>query len=349
MNFYDATSVRNALSFGRLVPALEHAFCQQYEIPQRMVLKLSDAPVTSLVMPAWQKNPSDDGRRYYGVKVINIAPGNATLGLSALHANYNLFDADTGQPLAIMDGGELTARRTAASSALAAAKILQSKEAQWVGQTQKRPKTLLIVGTGRIASLLPTAYLSVIDIETILFWGRDFANAQRLADQLQNELSAGLQRRQLGIGSQLASIKTVAMQNLEEAMGQADIVSCATLATEPVIRGAWLKPQSHLDLIGSFTPLMREADDACFAQATLYVDSLEALTKSGDLIGPLQRGVFEAANIAGTLEGLCRLRPSQNFKLGRSVFKSVGLALEDLAAAILVFQSGSPRPSTTGF
>lgn len=335
MNYYDAAAVRNALPFSRLIPALNQAFCQNYEAPQRLVLTLSDAPMTSLVMPAWQLTPDPDGRRYYGVKVINIAPKNAALGLSALHAHYNLFDADTGQLLALIEGGELTARRTAAASVLAAAKIINLKS----GQDHGRAKTLLIVGTGRIASLLPAAYSSVFDIKKIILCGRDYLKAQHLVANLQIELLAELQlMRSI---TPLAQIQ--AIQNIEEALALADIVSCATLATEPVVRGALLAPQSHLDLIGSFTPFMREADDACFADAAVYVDSHEALTKSGDLIGPLRRGVFKGNEISGTLETLCRSGAMQNISQGRSVFKSVGMALEDLAAAILVFQSGNQK------
>ncbi len=115
----------------------------------------------------------------------------------------------------------------------------------------------------------------------------------------------------------------------------------ATLATAPLVQGEWLAPGTHLDLIGSFTPAMREADDACFASAAIYVDTNEALTKSGDLIGPMQRRVFTAADVRGDLESLARGeatgRRSDN---ERTVFKSVGSALEDLAAAILVYETG---------
>ena len=133
-----------------------------------------------------------------------------------------------------------------------------------------------------------------------------------------------------------------AVADLQAACGQADIVSCATLATEPVVRGACLRPGTHLDLIGSFTPAMREADDDCLRGAALYVDTEEALAKSGDLTGPLQRGVIGAGDLRGTLAGLSagvvggRGSPDE-----RTVFKSVGTALEDLAAAMLVVE-GAP-------
>jgi ornithine cyclodeaminase len=117
-------------------------------------------------------------------------------------------------------------------------------------------------------------------------------------------------------------------------------VSCATLATAPLIEGRWLRPGSHLDLIGSFTPAMREADDACFAGAALYVDTEEALQKSGDLLGPMSRGVFAPGDLRGTLAGLARGEVSgRRSAQERTVFKSVGTALEDLAAAILVYEA----------
>jgi ornithine cyclodeaminase len=131
-----------------------------------------------------------------------------------------------------------------------------------------------------------------------------------------------------------------ASTQLEEGVRQADIVSCATLATEPVIRGAWLQSGSHLDLIGGFTPQMREADDDCFKGSAVYVDTVEALQKAGDLLGPMARGVFAPADVAGTLEALCRAQAAgRQSGQSRTVFKSVGTALEDLAAAILVFES----------
>ena len=130
--------------------------------------------------------------------------------------------------------------------------------------------------------------------------------------------------------------------DLAAAVEAADIVSCATLATEPLVQGRWLRPGSHLDLIGGFTPAMREADDACFAGARLYVDTDEALRKSGDLLGPMTRGVFGAAQVCGTLAALCqRSTAGRRSPQERTVFKSVGTALEDLAAAMLVQESAT--------
>jgi ornithine cyclodeaminase/alanine dehydrogenase-like protein (mu-crystallin family) len=281
MKTFDTDQTRAALRFDLLIPALECAFAAGAEVPPRHVHTLNGGTV--LIMPAWQG-------RYLGIKTINVFPANAARGLPGLFATYMLYDATSGEPLAQIDGNEITARRTAAASALAAAKLVR-----------RDARRLLVLGRGRVGRLLPEAYRSVLSLDRVTVWHR----------------GAGI--------------------DLERAVRDADIVSCATLSEEPLVRGEWLQPGSHLDLIGSFTPQMREADDACFAGAAIYVDTEEALAKSGDLLGPMSRGVFTAADVRGTLATLCRGEPPVRRDASeRTVFKSVGTALEDLAAAMLV-------------
>ena len=316
MRIFDEAQTRAALPFERLIPALRARFAQGCEVPSRHVHEIAasdGAPgLTSLLMPAWIAGGC------YGVKIVNIAPANAARGLPGLHATYTLFDATTGVPLALLDGGEITARRTAAASALAA---------QWLARTDAC--RLLVVGAGRVAALLPDAYCAVRTIERVTVWARSVEKAQSLAAAW----------RTAGLDAESAS-------DLGAAVAAADIVSCATLATEPLVQGRWLAPGSHLDLIGSFTPAMREADDECFRGAALYVDTDEALAKSGDLLGPLSRGVFGAADVRGTLAQLARGGASgRRDAVERTVFKSVGTALEDLTAAMLAIDGPSPRAS----
>jgi ornithine cyclodeaminase len=188
---------------------------------------------------------------------------------------------------------------------------------------REESKHLVIVGAGRVARLLPAAWKTVRPIEQVTVWARRESEAQALAVQLQ-----------------AAGFSASATTDLPSACAAADIVSCATMAHEPVVRGSWLAPGAHLDLIGSFTPAMREADDACFEHARLFVDTDEALTKSGDLLVPMQHGVFSANELRGTLTTLSRgVAVGRKSPSERTVFKSVGNALEDLAAAILVSES----------
>lgn len=308
MKVFDATATRSALPFAPLAQALRRLFTEGCEVPPRHVHQVAGVagapPMTVLIMPAWRPG------RHLGIKTVNIAPGNAARGLPGLHAAYLLFDAATGEPVALLDGNEITARRTAAASALAASMLARPQAGH-----------LLVVGTGRVAQLLAPAYQALLPIGRVSVWGRRPAAAEAVAQAWRDQ-----------------GLAATACTDLARAAGEADIVSCATLATEPVVHGRWLRPDSHLDLIGSFTPAMREADDDCFRGARVYVDTDEALAKSGDLLGALAAGVLQQAQVAGTLAQLCRgERPGRGPQDGRTVFKSVGTALEDLAAAELAW------------
>ena len=193
------------------------------------------------------------------------------------------------------------------------------------------------MGAGRVAALLAPALRAVRPIAEVQVWNHRLASAQALAARLRDE-----------------GFDAHATDDLAGATSHADIVSCATLSTTALIRGEWLRAGTHLDLIGSFTPQMREADAACFATSRVFVDTDEALAKSGDLLGAMAEGAFAPARLQGTLADLCAGRCSGRIAAGeRTLFKAVGSALEDLAAAELVFDavereslccSGSPLP-----
>jgi ornithine cyclodeaminase len=259
-----------------------------------------------VLMQAWRS-----GRRF-GLKAVAIFPGNAAYGLPRLHATYTLFDATTGVPLAQLDGAEITSRRTAAASALAASYLARGDASR-----------LLIVGAGRVASLLAQAMHAVRPLRRVTVWNRDPLRADALASSLTTQ----------GFNAQ-------AITDLEHATGEADIVSCATLSSAALIHGAWLRPGVHLDLIGSFTPTMRESDAQCFARARVFIDTPEALAKSGDVLHAIAEGAFSGEQVQGTLEQLCRGERSGRTAAAQiTLFKSVGTALEDLAAAELVWDA----------
>jgi ornithine cyclodeaminase/alanine dehydrogenase-like protein (mu-crystallin family) len=305
MRVIDSATTRRHLGFAPLIEALRRMFAIGCEVPLRHTHRLGEAG-TLLLMPAWRT-----GARL-GIKTVTIFPGNGAQGLPGLHSTYLLFDATTGVPLAQLDGNEITARRTAAASALAASFL--------AGPDARR---LLVVGTGRVAALLPEAMRAVRTIDQVTVWNHRPASAHALATAL----------RETGLDAH-------ATDDLAHAVANADIVSCATLATAPLIRGEWLRAGVHLDLIGSFTPQMREADAACFARSRVFVDTTEALAKAGDVLDAIDAGAFAAARLQGTLAELC-----QGARAGRAgaaeitLFKSVGSALEDLAAAELVFDA----------
>jgi len=303
MRVFDAAATRERLPLPALVDALRAMFVAGCEVPLRHTHKIGDAG-TVLLMPAWRPGA------LLGIKTVAIFPGNGARGLPGLHSVYTLFDASTGVPLAQLDGNEITTRRTVAASALAASFLARS-DAQ----------RLLIVGAGRVAGLTAPAMRAVRPgLAEVEVWNRSPAAAETLAAQLGGR----------------------AVADLEAAVRRADIVSCATLATAPLVHGEWLRPGAHLDLVGSFTPAMREADGEAFRRARVFVDTAEALAKSGDILQAVAEGAFDTAALQGTLADLCRgERAGRRGADEITLFKSVGSALEDLAAAELVW--AAPR------
>lgn len=302
----DAATTAAHLAPADLIAALRRAFAEGAQVPLRHTHRIEDPAGpggTVLLMPAWKPGG------HLGIKTVTIFPGNGAHGLPGLHSLYTLFDATTGVPLAQLDGNEITSRRTAAASALAASFLARHDAA-----------SLLVLGSGRVARLLPDALRCVRPIERIAVWNHRPEGAAALARRW----------REQGLNAQPVT-------DLEAAVARADIVSCATLAGAPLVRGAWLREGAHLDLIGSFTPQMRECDAQCFARARVWVDTDEALAKSGDVLDAIAAGGFDAARLQGTLAQLCRgERAGRHSRSEITLFKAVGNALEDLAAAELV-------------
>ncbi len=307
MKILDAARTAAALPFDRLIPALRDAFVAGAEVPLRHRHDITQSDGTTaalLLMPAWRANGM------LGVKVVSVFPGNGAHGLPAVSASYLLCDGATGRHLALIDGGEITRRRTAAASALAGS-FLAREDA----------KSLLIVGSGHVGGLMAEAYRAVRPIARVMIWNVRPVGAERLASRLGGD----------------------AVTDLAAAVQQADIVSCATLSREPLVRGEWLRPGAHLDLIGGFTPAMREADDDAVRRSRVFIDTDAALAEAGDLIDPIAHGALRRRDIAGDLFTLCRGEtPGRRDPAEITLFKSVGSALEDLAAAELAYRASVP-------
>ena len=314
MRFVDAATTARHLPFVPLIAALRQAFTAGGEVPLRHTHSIAHAndpghaAGTVLLMPAWRAG----GR--LGLKTVTIFPANRALGRPALHSVYTLFDAVTGAPLAQLDGNEITSRRTAAASALAASFLARDDATR-----------LLVVGAGRVAALLAPALRSVRPITQVEVWNRTAASARSLAAQLCEQ-----------------GFEASATEDLPGAVARAHVVSCATSANAALIQGACLQPGTHLDLIGSFKPDMRETDAECFARCRVYCDTTEALSKSGDVLNAIAAGAFAAGALQATLADLCRGERGRRDTQERTLFKSVGSALEDLAAAELVFDTLPP-------
>jgi ornithine cyclodeaminase len=234
-----------------------------------------------------------------------------------VQAQVLLFDGATGTALALVEGGELTLRRTAAASALAASYLAKIDAA-----------SLLVIGTGSLAPHLAAAHAAVRPIRRVRIWGRSPAKAEALARRLRADLP---------------ELDIAASSNLAADAAAADIVSCATSAAEPVLLGRWLAPGTHVDLVGNFSRQARECDDDTVRGARIFVDTVEgALAEAGDLLIPLATGAIDRNRIVGELADLCRGEVQGRTAPDEiTVFKSVGAAIEDLIAAQLVLQGAT--------
>ena len=311
----NAQQIVDALPWDALVDQLDLMFTKEVQSPVRHhhFINVPDAPqATLLLMPAWIEG------EYLGIKQVNVFPGNSTLNLPGLNSHYLLNCGKTGQPLAQLEGNELTARRTAAVSALASRYL-----------SRPASSTLLIMGAGRMARRLIQAHMAVRPIAQVWVWARNPAAAEDLV----------MEYRDQGL-----NIKVASQEDLPEIATQMDIISCATMATAPILKGEWLSPGCHLDLVGSFTPTMREADDEALRRSQLFVDTRAgALSETGELLIPMQQGVIDAADVLADLPDLCRGAHQGRAALADpdnaiTLFKSVGASIEDLAAAILAYQ-----------
>jgi alanine dehydrogenase len=298
--FYGADEVARALDFRALADVLADAFAHGANVPLRHSHALSPQDAL-LLMPAWSATA-------LGVKLVTVFPQNAIRSLATVNAIYVLLDRASGVPVAVIDGEELTLRRTAAASALAARYLARPDAA-----------TLLLVGSGRLAPYMARSHWVLRPgLKRVRVWGRSDQRTQTTVQLLRD---AGLPAEAAG--------------DLELAVRSADIVTCATTSTSPLVQGAWLAPGTHLDLVGGFRPAMREVDDGAVACARLFVDTyVGALAEAGDLVEPMQRGVIRREDVLAELAELVRgERDGRTRAEEITLFKSVGTALEDLAAA----------------
>lgn len=307
MQIVDANTIDKVLDEVAVADALRDMFRDGCEQPVRHHHGMdvpNEPEATLLLMPAWQPGSA------LGIKIATVFPGANTRGLPAVQASYLLLDAVTGQPQAMLDGARLTVWRTAAASALAARYLARRDAAEMV-----------ILGAGALAPFLVRAHLAATPVKRVTVWNRNFDKAAAMAADL------------AGCGADVG-----ASDDLEGAVRQADLISCATLSQEPLVQGEWLKPGAHLDLVGGFTPVMRETDDEAIRRSTVFVDTIDgAPVEAGDIVKPLESGAMTMDDIAADLFNLCRgEHQGRSSDTEITLFKSTGAALEDLAAARLV-------------
>lgn len=309
MRIVTAAEIDQALSFPALVNALAEAFRAEVVTPPRHhhTIARDGADATLLLMPAWTAAAQGG---FLGVKIVSVFPDNGARGLPSVLGTYLLMDGETGKPVAALDGTRLTLWRTAAASALAARHLARPEATRMV-----------MVGAGALAPFLIRAHASQRPIASVTLWNHNAEKARRTAADLARQ-----------------GLPVQATEDLEAAVRGADLVSCATLSRQPIVKGEWLKAGTHVDLVGAFNLAMREADDRALQRSQIYVDTMAAKSEGGDVALALQSGAIAEEAVRGDLFGLCARTPDRDPE-AITLFKSVGASLEDLAAAMLVWRS----------
>ncbi|QTH20192.1 ornithine cyclodeaminase family protein [Rhizorhabdus wittichii] len=298
MKILDDAVVR-ATPVGGMIDCLAETFGRGgVTTPLRSVHKLDGGGL--YLMPSWS-----DGAIV--VKLATFVAENPARGIPAVQGIVLLIDRDTGSPIAAAEAGIVTNLRTAAVSALAS---------RHLSRTDSRH--LLLFGAGSLAPYLVQAHCHARPIERVSIWSRNSAKASELAKTLSEELH---------------DVEFRGVEDVDAVVPMADIISCATNAPQPLLRGDLLTPGTHVDLVGAHSPATREADSAVIARASIWIDTDAARAEAGDLIIPLAEGAIQPDRIVGDLEMLCRETARGRIDDAEiTVFKSVGAAIEDLAA-----------------
>ncbi|MEZ5923971.1 MAG: ornithine cyclodeaminase family protein [Hyphomicrobiaceae bacterium] len=314
MRNVSAAEVHRALPF----PALVEALAEAHRLPiddkrEHLLMEPGGASENAFILlPAWQRG------RSFGVKLVSSFPANlsGTEGLPTVQGVYVLFDGRTGSVRAIADGEAITFRKTAGDSALGA-KLL----------SRQNSTVLTMLGAGALAPYVVEAHLAVRpSLERVLIWNRTAARGQALVATL----------RDRGIGAEWAG-------DLEAAIRQADIISAATGSDKPLVRGAWLKSGTHIDLIGGWRLDMREADDAAVAGARVFTDQREGCFKSGDIAGPIAAGLMSETDVLADLFDLCQGRcPGRQGEEEITLYKNIGGGHLDLFTAEAMMAAIAP-------
>ncbi|KAF4361709.1 hypothetical protein F8388_026399 [Cannabis sativa] len=313
----NSESLRSLISHRSLIDHFQSSLPKASSSLCNPIRQSHDVSPTSslLLMPSWSTSPS---LPYIGVKLVTFFPDNSAINLPGVHASYVLFSSTNGQPLASIDGTEMTLIRTSCVSGLAS-RILARDDS----------RVLVMIGAGAMAPHLIRSHLVARpSLKKVVIWNRTVEKARKLAEKMKESVELDGVCFESNNGC------------LDELVEMGDIVSCATNSEVPLVKGQKLKPGAHLDLVGSFKHSMKECDDEAIKRGRVFVDNEAALVEAGELVGAFERGVIEKKDIGGNLVELVT-----GEKVGRSnseeitVFKSVGSAVVDILAAQLVYET----------
>ncbi len=304
MKIINAAQAQAALDYAELVETMRAAHQAARAAIDDIYLEEPDrgfGPNGLLVRPAWQHG------EHLGAKLATVFPENPDRGMLTVHAVYILFDGTNGKPLAVMDGTALTWYKTACDSALAASYLAREDAA-----------VMTMVGAGAMAPHLIKAHLAVRpSLDKVQIWNRTPARAEELAASLQ-----------------LPDVVVEVVTDLPKSVAGSDLISVATRSPYGVIAGRDIAPGTHLDLVGAYTPDMREVDDTAMRRGRVFVDLVETALLTGELVQPIAAGVMTEDDILADLYELCQgVKPGRQSPGDITIFKNGGGGHLDLMTA----------------
>jgi ornithine cyclodeaminase len=314
------TEVEQLLPMQECIDVMEEALIVlargEVHQPLRTIIRPPDAKGVMALMPSFRAGEAP----IFGLKAICVFPGNAAIGKDAHQGGVLLFSSETGELLALVNASAITAIRTAAVSAVAT-KFLAREDAT----------ELAIIGVGVQARPHLEAMACVRELKRVRVAARRSESAQRFAGELQAKFPFPIEP----------------VENAEAAARRADIIVTATTAREPVLKREWISPGTHINAIGTFSPKAREIDTATMAAATLFVDRREsALNEAGDYLMAAKEGAIGPEHVRAELgEVLTSAHSGRTSREEITLFKSLGLAIEDLAAAAHAYRKAQKQNS----
>lgn len=316
LTIINAAQVRELLPMDEcidvMVPAMIAASSGTVSIPPRMITPLIDNSGFFALMPG-----SSADLATYGAKVVSLHPQNPAKGLPAIQGFVTLFDHHSGAPVAIIEGAEVTGIRTAAASGLAT-RLLAREDAT----------TCAIFGTGVQAVTHIDAMSAVRPLTEVLIWGRDLSKAEALASE---------QAERTGLN--------IRATDDPQAAAGCDIICTVTGSAEPILKGEWVQPGSHVNLVGAHSLDKREADTDLIAKSAVYTDLMESLrNEGGDVMIPVQEGLIKETHVVGELGQLANgdIAGRQD-RQQITVYNSLGVTAQDLYAARYVYDRALSR------
>ncbi|MEQ3530239.1 ornithine cyclodeaminase family protein [Pseudoalteromonas sp. XMcav11-Q] len=309
MQIITRQEVADNLNYPSLIQALKQGFAQPAGTPTRQVFELDNSHNNHdafAVLPAWNAD-------VIGVKAFTYFPDNNQYDKASLYSKIMLFSRQFGEPLALVDGTEVTLWRTSAVSALAAEYL-----------APKHAKHLVFFGSGNLASYMINAHLSVRNYSKISIIARNSEKGRLLLELLSSQHQ--------GVEFSLYQQATASV------IASADVISCATGSHTPLFNGEWLSDGTHIDCIGNHHKDCREIDTTTVTKSRVFVDSrANVLNEAGELLLPISEGKFSPDKVVAELSEMTKNNLGRSNENEITLFKSVGTALSDLIGAKLVY------------